>query len=86
MAQSAYVLAFAMASTITLLGTGASAQPAQSCLRQDMVNGWKVVNDQTLIVTDRVGKQYTLQVGINIRGCSKKQVGGTVVGLLGRIK
>ena len=29
----------------------------QQCLRQNMVNGWKVVNDQTLIVDDRVGQQ-----------------------------
>lgn len=35
------------------------------CLRQDMVYGWKVVNDQTLIVTDRVQKAYkvTLKPG-----------------------
>lgn len=41
------------------------AQPAQSgkvCLRQDMVNGWDVVNDKTLIVTDRVGKRFTVSL------------------------
>ncbi len=50
----------------TVMATAAAAQPAQTCLRQDMVNGWKVVNDQTLIVTDRVGKQFTVSLA---KGC-----------------
>jgi len=44
----------------------AAAQPQQQCLRQNMVNGWKVVNDQTLIVTDRVGHQFTVSLA---KGC-----------------
>jgi hypothetical protein len=38
------------------------AQPGKVCLRQDMVNGWDVVNDKTLIVTDRVGKKFTVSL------------------------
>ena len=38
----------------------AAAQPAQACLRQNMVNGWKVVDDQNLIVIDRVGRQFSV--------------------------
>ena len=46
----------------------AAAQPASSgqCLRQNMVNGWKVVDDQTLIVNDRVGHQFTVSLA---KGC-----------------
>ena len=46
----------------------ASAQPMQpqQCLRQNMVNGWKVVNDQTLIVDDRVGHRFTVSLA---KGC-----------------
>jgi len=39
--------------------------PAQSppvCLRQNMVLGWKVVDNQTLIVTDRVQKTYKVSL------------------------
>jgi hypothetical protein len=32
-----------------------------------MVNGWKVVNDQTLVVFDRVGHQYTVALQ---KGCT----------------
>ena len=48
------------------LAAPAAAQPQQQCLRQNMVNGWKVVNDQTLIVTDRVGHQFTVSLA---KGC-----------------
>ncbi len=48
-----------------LAPTAAEAQG--QCLRQNMVNGWKVVNDQTLIVTDRVGHQYTVALQ---KGCT----------------
>jgi len=47
-----------------LAPTAAEAQGA--CLRQNMVNGWKVVNDQSLIVTDRVGHQYNVALA---KGC-----------------
>jgi Family of unknown function (DUF6491) len=46
------------------LATPAAAQDL--CLRQNMVNGWKVVNDQTLIVDDRVGRQFTVSLA---KGC-----------------
>ena len=39
-----------------------TAQPGKACLRQDMVHGWDVVNDKTLIVTDRVGKKFTVSL------------------------
>ncbi len=50
------------------LAATASAQPMQpqQCLRQNMVNGWKVVNDQTLIVDDRVGHRFTVSLA---KGC-----------------
>ena len=44
---------------LLITSTAATAAPdATSCLRQDMVHGWTVVNDRTLIVTDRVGKKF----------------------------
>ena len=52
-----------------LMSTPAAAQPAQrqqACLAKNMVDGWKVVNDQTLIVNDRVGRKYTVTLA---RGC-----------------
>jgi len=48
----------------------ARAQPAAppgACLRQDMVDGWTVVNDRTLIVTDRVGKKFTMSLAPGCR-------------------
>jgi hypothetical protein len=60
------LLLMLVAGSLVLTATVATAQPAAQCLRQDMVNGWKVVNDQTLIVTDRVGKQYTVSLA---KGC-----------------
>jgi len=48
-----------------LAPTAAEAQGA--CLRENMVNGWKVINDQTLIVFDRVGRQYTVALA---KGCT----------------
>jgi hypothetical protein len=44
-----------------------TAAEAQACLRQNMVNGWKVIDDQTLIVVDRVGHQYTVALQ---KGCT----------------
>lgn len=38
----------------------APAKPV--CLHQDMVWGWKVVNDRTLIVTDKVQKTYKVSL------------------------
>lgn len=40
--------------------TTAKASPA--CLRQDMVWGWKVINDKTLIVTDRAQNVYKVSL------------------------
>jgi hypothetical protein len=50
------------------LAAPASAQPQQQqqCLRQNMVNGWKVVDDRTLIVDDRVGRKYIISLA---KGC-----------------
>lgn len=48
------------------LASPAAAQPQGQCLRQNMVNGWKVVNDQTLIVDDRVGRKFTVSLA---KGC-----------------
>lgn len=38
------------------------AKPPPVCLRQDMVWGWQVVNNQTLIVTDRVQRKYKVSL------------------------
>ena len=48
------------------LAAPAAAQPQQQCLRQNMVNGWKVVDDQTLIVDDRIGHTFTVSLA---KGC-----------------
>ena len=42
-----------------------TAQPTQMCLRPNFINGWKVINNQSLIVYDRVNHPYmvTLQKG-----------------------
>lgn len=45
--------------------SAAKAAPASGqspCLRQDMVQGWKVLNDSTLIVTDRTNKKFRLSL------------------------
>ena len=77
-----------------LLTTGAAeAQPAAppaACLRQDMVDGWNVVNDRTLIVTDRVGKKFTLSLAPGCRNLKFNQrlaftaFSGTGLSCLGR--
>ena len=40
----------------------AKTPPQQVCLRQDMVWGWKVVDDKTLIVTDKAQKIYKVSL------------------------
>jgi hypothetical protein len=42
------------------------ANPAPVCLRQDMVGGWNVVDDKTLIVTDKAQKAYKVSL---MAGC-----------------
>jgi hypothetical protein len=47
--------------------TVAPAKPASPvCLRQDMVWGWNVVDDKTLIVTDKAQKTYKVSL---MAGC-----------------
>ena len=43
------------------------AAPASVCLRQNMVEGWTVVNDRTLVVTDRTRKKFTLSLAPGCR-------------------
>jgi hypothetical protein len=69
----------------------AQAQPAAApCLRQDMVDGWSVVNDRTLVVTDRVGKKFTLSLAPGCRNLKFNQrlafsaFSGTGLSCLGR--
>jgi hypothetical protein len=49
----------------------AIAQPAQlpqgQCLQQNRVDGWKVVNDQTLIVTDRSMRKFKVSLAPGCR-------------------
>jgi hypothetical protein len=54
------VLVFAATLPVTVFAQPAA--PAKVCLRQNMVHGWEVVNDKTLIVTDRVGKKFTVSL------------------------
>ena len=62
------LLTAALAAVIVAGAVMPTAAMAQGqCLRQNMVNGWKVVNDQTLIVTDRVGHQYNVALE---KGCN----------------
>jgi len=50
------VLAF----SLSMPALAQSTQPGKVCLRQDMVYGWDVVNDRTLVVTNRLGKKFTV--------------------------
>ncbi len=53
--------------------SSAAAQPsssAQTCLSQNKVDGWKVIDDRTLIVNDRLGRKYKLSLA---RGCHDLQ-------------
>ncbi|MES2256157.1 MAG: DUF6491 family protein [Pseudomonadota bacterium] len=86
-------LLIAASLTPFLFAAVAQAQPtapAAACLRQDMVDGWKVVNDQTLIVTDRVGKKFTLSLAPGCRNLKFNQrlafnaFSGTGLSCLGR--
>jgi Family of unknown function (DUF6491) len=50
---------------LVLIPIAAEAQTkptAQICLRQNMVWGWNVVDDKTLIVTDRARKAYRVSL------------------------
>lgn len=62
MKKTNLTLAFALFASLATASTGASAQQTPQCLSQNTVNGWKVVNDQTLIVSDRVGRQYLMKL------------------------
>ena len=42
------------------LSMAAEGAPAKICLRQEAVQGWKVLDDDVLIVTDRTGKKFRL--------------------------
>ena len=84
------VLALALAAgAVSLPASAQPARPEKACLRQDMVHGWDVVNDKTLIVTDRVGKKFTvslmpgcLDLKFNLR-LGFKSFGGTALSCLG---
>ncbi len=59
------VFAFSFALVLPFLAEAQPVPPAPAakvCLRQDMVRGWKVIDDKTLIVTDRVNKQFTVSL------------------------
>jgi len=85
-------IAFAITGLAVLVCVPALAQPAappKVCLRQDMVYGWDVVNDKLLVVTDRVGKKFSVSL---MPGCldlkfnerlAFKAFGGTGLSCLG---
>lgn len=66
------------------------APPPAGCLRQDMVQGWMVVDDRTLIVTDWVGKTFTVLLTPGCRNLKFNQrlafsaFSGTGLACLGR--
>jgi Family of unknown function (DUF6491) len=45
---------------LAMPGAVIAAPVGTVCLRQDMVHGWTVVDDRTLIVTDRVNKKFKI--------------------------
>jgi hypothetical protein len=45
-----------------LAAGAASTERAGICLRQDMIEGWNVLDDSTLIVTDRAGKKFRVSL------------------------
>jgi len=57
-----YSFALAVVLAVPVAVQAATAAPTGVCLRQDMVQGWNVLNDSTLIVTDRVGKKFRLSL------------------------
>ena len=59
------IFAFIASLAIPLMAQAQTAAPAKAapvCLRQNMVLGWNVVDDKTLIVTDRVQKTYQVSL------------------------
>jgi hypothetical protein len=58
--------ALALSEPIVAQPSQPAVPPGGACLRQNMVNGWKVVDDQTLIVNDRVGHKFTVSLA---KGC-----------------
>ena len=63
---SASAAAFAACALMSAPAAAQPAQPQQACLAKNLVEGWKVVNDQTLIVNDKVGRQFTVTLA---NGC-----------------
>ena len=63
----------AMLLSVPCAAQAQSGAPPAACLRQDMVQGWTVVNDQTLIVTDRVGKKFTVSLAPGCRNLKFNQ-------------
>ncbi len=53
---------FALLLAATAAAVAAPARTPGVCLRQDRVQGWNVLNDSTLIVTDRVGKKFRVSL------------------------
>jgi hypothetical protein len=60
-----------LATIAALSAPSAFAQPAQlpngQCLQQNRVYGWKVIDDRTLIVTDRSNRQYKVSLAPGCR-------------------
>ncbi|MGH6827349.1 MAG: DUF6491 family protein [Rhizomicrobium sp.] len=54
--------ATALLMLVVLSGPALADTAAPPCLRQNMVFGWKVVNDRTLIVTDRVRNRFKVSL------------------------
>ena len=64
--RNAALAFFAFAIPLAAQAQTASMTPAKPaspvCLRQDMVWGWNVVDDKTLIVTDKAHKAYKVSL------------------------
>ena len=53
---------FALCILLTVQAQAAALDKSSVCLRQNMVWGWKVVDNRTLIVTDKVQKAYKVSL------------------------
>jgi len=57
-----YTTALALIFITPLAARAAPAERMGVCLRQDMIEGWNALNDNTLIVSDRMGKKFRLSL------------------------
>ncbi len=63
------MLAIALLASVLVGAVAPTAAMAQEqCLRSNMINGWKVVNDRNLVVIDRIGRSYDVRLAAGCTG------------------